>query len=97
MIAAEIIGLGAAAVPLITGSSGEPPAIALANPDKPAIMLAASKMLKPEPVTVLTCARLALIDGYAILVPTLKAIKDRAALTIRILSMRDNFLIIVVF
>lgn len=50
IIAAARTGLGAAAVPLIIGSNGAPPKIALANPDRPAIIFVASKMLAPDPV-----------------------------------------------
>lgn len=51
MIAADTTGFGAAAVPVMIGSIGEPPRNALPKPPRPAIMFVASNMLVPDPVT----------------------------------------------
>ena len=51
IIAAEITGLCAAAVPVMIGSRGAPPKNALPKPDRPAMMFEASKTLTPDPVT----------------------------------------------
>ena len=89
IIAAEITGFGAAAVPDMIGSIGDPPKNALTKPDTPAMIFEASKTLTPDPVVVETWARSESIDGYAILVPILNASNESAALTIKILSVQS--------